>query len=305
MQTDGTSAPGNSGSAILLKGARLVDPQAGLDGVGDIVIEGEMIASVAKDVEPVDGGTRVLDVSGFVICPAFCDAHVHLRTPGQEEKEDIVSGCNAAARGGVSSMVTMPNTSPPVDSPGAVTALAERYSKEGFLEITIAPTISKGREGMAAADWEGMQRAGAIAFTDDGSWVVDDNLMRDVLEFSARHNIPVLSHAEDVRLHDSGVVHNGYASRYLRVPGIPSEVEVEAVRRDIELCAKTGGRLHIQHVSTEGAIDLIRKAKKDGLPVTCEATPHHLVLSEEDVVKLGANGKMNPPLRSERSSGGW
>jgi dihydroorotase len=193
----------------------------------------------------------------------------------------------------------MPNTSPPVDSPEAVTSLRERYSKEGSLEIFIAPAISKGRGGTTAADWRGMLQAGGVAFTDDGDWVADEALMRGILEFSGGNNIPVLSHAENKALHDGGVVQKGYASTYFRVPGIPSKSEAAAVRRDIELCATTGGRLHIQHISTEEAVDLVTKAKSEGLAVTCEATPHHLLLTEEDVIKLGPNGKMNPPLRNE------
>jgi len=299
MEFKETHGNGKPGDPIILKGARLVDHQSGLDRVGDIVITGETIASVDKDTGSTAGESRVIDVSDYVICPAFCDAHVHLRTPGQEEKEDIASGCKAAARGGVTTMVTMPNTSPPIDSPEAVASLAKRYSDEGFLEIFIAPAISSGRKGSVAADWEGMLKAGGVAFTDDGDWAADEKLMHDVLEFSSRTKVLVLSHAEDKSLHDGGCVNDGYASRYLRVPAIPAESEVAAVKRDIELCAKTGGRLHIQHVSTGGAIELIRKAKKEGLPVTCEATPHHLLLTEEDVINLGTNGKMNPPLRSE------
>ena len=299
MESEEKHGNGQLGDTIILKGAHLVDHQSGLDQRGDIVIDGETIASVNNDTQSTASKSRTIDVSDYVICPAFCDVHVHLRTPGQEEKEDIPSGCKAAARGGITTMVTMPNTSPPVDSPETVASLTKRYSDEGSLEIFIAPTISSGRKGGVAADWEGMLKAGAVAFTDDGDWVADEKLMHDVLEFSARSKVLVLSHAEDKSLHDGGCVNDGYASRYLRVPAMPAESEIAAVRRDIGLCATTGGRLHIQHVSTGGAIELIRRAKKEGLPVTCEATPHHLLLTEEDVVNLGTNGKMNPPLRSE------
>jgi dihydroorotase len=269
-----------------------------MDGVGDIFIRGESIVSVGKNIKP-SKDAMVVDCSRLVICPAFCDAHVHLRTPGQQRKENIVTGCHAAARGGVTTMLTMPNTMPPIDSLRRVASILSRYKSEGFLEIHIAGAISKGQRGKHDADWEGMLKAGAVAFTDDGKWTADDSLMRDALEFSRGRDIPILSHAEDASLHIGGCVNLGIISRSLNVPGIPVESEVEAIRRDIELAKKTGGRLHIQHVSTADGVELIKQAKKKGVRVTCETTPHHLLLNEEVVPKLKGLAKMNPPLRTE------
>jgi len=288
----------NSQKSILLKGARLVDPRARLDDVGDILIRGESIVSVGKNMPPPEN-TMVVDCSGLTICPAFCDAHVHLRTPGRRRKENILTGSRAAARGGVTTIVTMPNTVPAIDNPRRVSSILDRYKTEGFLETCIAGAISKGQKGQEEADWEGMLNAGAVAFTDDGKWTADEGIMRDALAFGKRRDVPILSHAEDASLHNNGCVNLGKISRSLGVPGIPVESEVEAIRRDIRLAKETGGRLHIQHLSTALGIELIKRAKKKGVRVTCEATPHHLLLNEEAVLKLKASAKMNPPLRTE------
>jgi dihydroorotase len=283
---------------ILLTGGWLIDPLTNRDGINDILIKGEIISSVGKRIR-TDADAQIIECQGYIICPAFCDAHVHLRTPGQQRKENITTGCRAAARGGITTFLSMPNTSPPIDTPKRVASLLKRYADEGSLELRIAGAITRGQNGKEPADWEGMLQAGAIAFTDDGRWVRDDSIMCEALLFSHRRDVLILSHAEDTSLHNRGCINRGKVSRSLKLPGITIESEVKAIDRDIKLAEETGGRLHIQHISTAKGVELVRKAKKKGIKVTCEATPHHLLLTEDAVMESGPQAKMNPPLRTE------
>lgn len=282
--------------AVRLAGGRLLDPATGTDRVGDLAIAGGRI--VSPD-DPAARGAALLDVSGCLLAPAFIDLHVHLREPGMEEAETIESGLRAAAAGGFGAVVSMPNTSPPIDSPDLVRRLIERAQSLRLAALWPAACLTRGRAGEDVAEIEALAAAGAVAFTDDGSTVMRDEVMEAAMRRVAAIGAVVMDHAQD-RAHERlGVAGEG-AARRLGVPAIPAEAEVRVVERDIRLARATGCRLHLQHLSTAGAVDAVRRARAEGWPVSAEATPHHLALCEDDIPGDDANWKMNPPLRSAR-----
>ncbi len=292
----GLRAESNGVPAMRLVGGRLLDPAAGTDRVGDLAIVGGRI--VSPD-DPAACGATVLDVSGHWVAPAFIDLHVHLREPGMEEAETIESGLRAAIVGGFGAVVSMPNTSPPIDSPGLVRQLIDRARALGLAALWPAACLTRGRAGDEVAEIEALADAGAVAFTDDGSTVMRDDVMEAAMRRVAAIGSVVMDHAQD-RAHERlGVAGDG-AARRLGVPAIPAEAEVRVVERDIRLARATGCRLHVQHLSTAGAVAAVRRARAEGWPVSAEATPHHLALCEDDIPGDDANWKMNPPLRSAR-----
>lgn len=231
--------------------------------------------------------------------PAFIDLHVHLREPGFEYKEDIESGSRAARAGGYSSILCMPNTKPANDNPETTRYILRRAREVGLVRVFPVGAISKNLEGRELADIEGMAGEGVIAVSDDGSCVRNESLMRRAMEIAKKLGLLVIDHPEDFSITRGGVINEGRVSKELGLRGIPREAENGAIERDMVLAKETGARLHIAHVSTKEGVEMIRRAKGEGLLVTCEATPHHLLLIEDDVPRLGANAKMKPPLRTE------
>jgi dihydroorotase len=248
---------------------------------------------------PAREGVPVLDAGGLVCAPGLVDVHVHFREPGQEEKETIATGARAAAAGGFTSVVTMPNTSPPVDSAPLVRYILDRANDAGTCRVFPTAAISKGQTGETLTEFGDLVGAGAVGFTDDGRPVMHGKLMQFALQYSRMLGVPVTTHAEDSNLAGKGVMHAGYWSAKLGLAGIPRVAEDTMVFRDAELAKATGGHLHVAHVSTKGAVDIIRRAKEDGARVTAEVTPHHLSLDHSMCRDFSPLFKMNPPLREE------
>jgi len=280
---------------ILIRNGRLVDPSTRRCPKRDILISEGRIARIAPRIR---ARASVLDANGCLILPGLIDLHCHLREPGQEEKETIETGTKAAVAGGFTTVCCMPNTQPPLDNRIAIGFVVSR-ARHASCEVLPIGAITVGREGRALAPYGEMVREGAVGFPDDGSFVMDSQVMRRALEFSKLFGKPIISHAEDQSLTKNGVMNEGALSTKLGLPGAPREAEEIAIGRDIALCRLTGGRLHIAHVTTAEGVDLIRRAKREGLPVTCEVAVHHLILTEEAVADYDTNAKVSPPLRTK------
>jgi dihydroorotase len=280
----------------LLKNARVIDPASGVDGVRDLLIEEGKIARVAEGLS--DPEAETVELRGLVACPGFIDMHVHLREPGQEWKETIESGTRAAAAGGFTGVACMPNTVP-VNDTRSVTELILRQSREhGSVPVYPIGCVTKGQQDAELAEMQDMLEAGARAFSDDGKPVSSSRMMRRALEYSKIFDVPIIDHCEDVELVGDGVVHEGLVSTRLGLRGWPGVGEDLMVVRDILLAEYTGGHAHIAHLSTGRSADFVRRGKEVGIRVTCEVTPHHLVLTDEAIGEYDANAKMNPPLRA-------
>jgi dihydroorotase len=280
---------------LTFKGIRVVDPACARDEVTDFSILNGHIAESPHTREPEE---NVLDGREWVVVPGLVDVHVHLRDPGDPEAETVQTGCKAAAAGGFGTVVAMPNTRPPCDSPARVLdTIAKARVANGVIVLPSA-CLTQGRAGQEPADLRALAEAGAVAFTDDGSTVPDERVMEQVMAVAAGLGLPVMDHALDPVLAGPGVIRAGPRALELGWPGIPPEAEVRVVERDIHLCARTGCHVHIQHISAAGSIEAIRQARARGLPVTGEASPHHLVLADEDIPGDNPNFKMNPPLGS-------
>ena len=283
--------------ALLLKGGRVVDPAAGLDAVSDVLIRDGVIVEVGAGLTMPKGET--VDCSGMVLLPGLVDVHTHLREPGREDEETVASGTRAAARGGFTAICAMPNTEPVADEGSAIRFLLERAETEGAVRVYAIGAVTAKQEGRALAEIGDMVEEGAVALSDDGHGVQDAGTMRLAMDYIRRFRVPVVSHCEDRTLVGRGVVNEGVVSTRLGLPGWPAAGEEVQVARDIRLAQLTGCRLHLAHVSTAGSVALVREAKSKGLPVTCEVTPHHLFLTEDDITDAyDTNLKMNPPLRT-------
>ncbi|NLC76540.1 MAG: dihydroorotase [Clostridia bacterium] len=282
---------------LLLKGGRVIDPANQIDGIMDVLIAEGKIAAVGQSVEA--GDAQVYDVSGKVVTPGWIDMHVHLREPGFEGKETIWTGTRAAAAGGVTAVASMPNTPPVADNQSVIRFIRDKAREAGWAKVYPIGAITKGSLGEELAEIGEMQAAGAVAISDDGKPVSNGQMMRLALEYAGMFDLPVISHAEDLKLANEGYMHEGYISTILGFRGIPSVAEEAMVARDLLLAAMTGSRLHIAHVSTAGAGEMIREAKKRGVKVTAEVTPHHLTLTDEAVQSFDTSTKVNPPLRTE------
>lgn len=284
--------------AFLLKGAHVVDPQEGIDGILDVLIEGDKIAQVAEAIDAPEG-TEVIDAAGKYLVPGLVDMHVHFRDPGFEYKETIATGSAAAVHGGFTDVATMPNTDPVTDTGAEVRYQIDRAHAAGLCHVRPIGAMTRGEKGESLSEIGDMVIEGAAAFSDDGHGVQSAGMMRTCMEYIAQFDRVALAHCEIESLSGHGVINEGRASTRLGMFGWPALAEELEIYRDIELVRLTKCPLHICHISTRKGLDLVRAAKADGLPVTCEVTPHHLFLSEEDITDAyDTNLKMNPPLRT-------
>ena len=284
--------------SLLIRGGRIIDPSQGIDEVGSLLISEGKISW--RGETPPQPDYDVLPAEGLIVCPGFIDLHCHLRQPGFEEKETIATGTRAAARGGFTTICCMPNTNPPLDNRAAIDYVKAAAAKEGVVRVLPIGCISKGRKGEELAEMGELASAGVIAYSDDGSPVRSSHLMRQALEYSRAFSLPVIDHCEDTALSEDGQMNEGILATQLGLRGIPAAAEEIMVARDLTLARLPGARLHIAHVSTEGSVELVRRGKEKGIRVTAEVTPHHLTLTEEEVIGYDTNAKVNPPLRTKR-----
>jgi dihydroorotase len=289
---------GGPPTTVLLRGARLLDPRAGLNGVSDVLVRDGRIAEIAATLDAPEGA-ELVEAEGLHAFPAFVDPHVHLRTPGREDEEDIDSGTRAAAAGGFCAILAQPNTHPVVDSAPVLRSLRERARAEARIPTGFMAAITVGQQGERLTEMAELADVGAAGFTDDGLPVRSGGVMRQALQYQRLAGRVLALHEEDPSLSGDGAMHEGEMSALLGVAGIPSVSESSMVARDCALALYEEGRIHVQHVSARETVDVIERAKAAGTAVTCEAAPHHLLLTDEAVRSLDTNMKMNPPLRSD------
>jgi dihydroorotase len=313
-------------NSLLLTGGRVIDPSSKLDATTDVLISGGKIAAVGKEASAkAPPNAEKIDVKGLVVCPGLIDLHVHLREPGQSAKESIATGTLSAARGGFTSVVCMPNTSPAIDNAGTVALIREKAEREGCINVFVTGAITKNIAGEELAPIGSLKQAGVVAITDDGHCVQNNDLMRRALEYARMFDLPVLDHCQDYSLVTDGVMHEGYWSTALGLRGWPATGEEMIVARNILLAELTGTPVHCQHLSSAGSVALLREAKKRGIPISGEACPHHFVLTDATIAgsekfwaedgrelfgyaaegrptwpNYDTNFKMNPPLRSAK-----
>jgi dihydroorotase len=283
----------------LLKGGRVVDPANGVDGTFDVLIDGDRIAQVGRDL-PVDGATVIDIPRGLIVCPGFIDMHVHLREPGQEHKETVATGTASAVAGGFTAVACMPNTTPVNDSATVTSLILQKAAAANLARVYPIGAVSKGSKGDLLADIAELKEAGCVAITDDGHPVATAMLLRRALEYAGMFDMPVIEHCEDPSLKADGVAHEGYYAATLGLRGIPGAAEALGVERGVLLAELTGSAFHVAHMSARQSIRAVRKAKDAGVKVTCEVAPHHFTLTDESLqspVAYDTNTKMNPPLR--------
>lgn len=282
--------------SILIKGGRVLSPEDNLDDALDVRIEDGKIREIAPNL--AGEADEILDARGNVVAPGFVDIHVHLREPGGEASETLESGLAAAVAGGFTAVATMPNTQPVMDRAELVAAQIDKARRLGLAQVFPVAAVSRASEGESLADLTGLAAAGAVAFSDDGRPVKTAGLLRHAFELARDLDAPISEHCEDPSLSAGGVINEGPVAIKLGVRGIPNSSEDVCVARDLVMAEATDGRLHVAHLSTRRALDMVRQAKRRGVRVTCEVTPHHFALTDEAVLAHGSNAKMNPPLRS-------
>lgn len=282
---------------LFIRGARIIDPSQNMDIMGDLLLNDGKIEAINPSLPPMDA--EVLDASGLVAAPGLVDMHVHLRDPGQTQKEDIFSGCRAAAAGGVTSLLAMPNTVPPVDTPELVADILHR-SRKADARVYIAAAITQGLKSEEPTDIDGLFGAGAIALSDDGRPVENTRFLADAMVKAQQLGMRVTAHCEDLFLAKGGLINEGAVSSQLGVKGVPAAAEDAGTAREIAVAAAYGVPVHICHVSTAGSVALVRDAKARGVSVTAETCPHYFTLTEEALLSRDADFRMNPPLRTER-----
>jgi len=291
---------------IHIKNGRIIDPSRGIDGVGDLVIENGRIAEVvvgksgnSRKLAAAADTNEIVDAHGMLVVPGLVDMHTHLREPGFEFKETIKTGTMAGIRGGFTSLCPMPNTNPVNDNPTVAAFVIKKAMAEGHCSVFPIGAITKGQQGQELAEMGLMNEIGCVAFSDDGRPVMNSLVMRRALEYSKAFSFPLIAHCEDLGLSDDGVMNEGSLSTYFGLKGIPAEAEEVMVARDIMLARLTGGRIHIAHVSTRGSVELVRRAKIEGIKVTAETCPHYFSITERAVEGFNTNAKVNPPLRTD------
>ncbi|MHC4555907.1 MAG: dihydroorotase [Planctomycetota bacterium] len=287
-------------SEILIKNGRVIDPANGIDKKYDLLVVGEKIAEIGKVEKPVQ---TVIDAAGKLVTPGLIDIHVHFREPGDEEEETIASGSMAAVAAGFTSVVCMPNTNPVIENETDVEYVHRKARQTRKTHVYTMGAITKGLEGVELAEMGFMAEAGAVGFTDDGKGVQDPAVILRALKYAAMFDVVIAQHCQDDGIAGKGVMNSGYYSTILGLPGLDPLAEEAMLWRDIQLIKKIrpgGTRYHAQHISTAGSVELIRAAKKDSLPITCEAAPHHLLLTEECCAEYDTNYKVNPPLRTKK-----
>lgn len=288
---------------LLIKNGRVIDPANGRDGLFDVLVEKGRIQKVAEQGKIPAGeaqGARELDARGLIVAPGFMDMHVHFREPGFEYKETIKTGCESAAAGGFTTVAMMPNTNPVNDTRSVTEFMIAQARAHGIVNALPIGAITRGLQGETLTDMNDLKEAGVVALSDDGRPVMSNQLMRRALEYSRMFDLLLIQHSEILDLTAGGCMNEGRVSTELGLTGMPNEAEDIMVYRDIALLEKTGGRLHVAHISSGNAVDLVRQAKKRGLSVTAEAAPHHFILTDEAVRGYDTNTKMSPPLRTDR-----
>ncbi len=296
---------------VLIKGGRIVDPAQGSDSIGDLLIRDGRVEAVEKSIAPSEDA-RIIEAGGKVVSPGFIDLHCHLREPGLEYKETIATGTRAAAKGGFTTVCAMPNTEPTMHTRATVDYVLEKARAEGAVRVLPIGSVTKGSSGRELSEMAELAEAGCIGFSDDGNPVVDSNIMRQALSYASWLGLPIINHCETPDLFRGGHMNEGWVSNRLGIQGAPNSAEETMAARDISLAELTGGHVHLAHVSTSGALELVRRAKQAGIRVTCEVTPHHLTLTDEAI--MGGQGgspyeplgegaydtyaKVNPPLRA-------
>jgi dihydroorotase len=282
--------------SLLIKGGRVLSPEDNLDAQLDVRVEDGVITEIGANL--AHGAGETIDARGNIVAPGFVDIHVHFREPGGEISETLETGLASAVAGGFTAVSTMPNTKPVIDQPALVAAQIEKARKLGLARIFPVAAVSYGSNGEELTDFPALNAAGAVAFSDDGRPVKTAGLLRQALELSRDLNVPISEHCEDASLSAGGAINEGPVAEKLHLKGIPNSSEDVCAARGIVMAESTGGHIHVAHLSTAGALDMVRQAKRRGLRVTCEVTPHHFALSDEAVLSYGTNAKMNPPLRS-------
>jgi len=281
---------------LLIKSGRVVDPASNLDAVSDVLISEGKIKAVGPHLKV---RTTTIEAEGMLVMPGLIDMHCHLRDPGDPEEETIASGTRSAAKGGFTSVACMANTNPPIDSPAMVKYVSAKARYEGAVNVFPIGAVTKGLKGEELTEMGRMILEGAVAFSDDGQPITNSSVMRRALEYSKQFDVPIISHAEDPSLSAEGLMNEGFSSTILGLAGIPALAEEIMVVRDIML-AREFGRVHIAHVSTARSVELIRRAKSEGVQITCETCPHYFTLTEEEVEGYNTQAKVNPPLRSAK-----
>jgi dihydroorotase len=281
---------------LLLKHGRVVDPANGIDGLFDVLVEGDRIARVGRDL-PVEDATVREVPRGAIVCPGLIDMHVHLREPGQEQKETVATGTAAAVAGGFTAVACMPNTDPVNDQASVTQLILDRARAAGLARVYPIGAVSRGSKGEQLAEVAELRAAGCVAISDDGRPVATALLMRRALEYTSMFGMPVIDHCEDPSLKGEGVAHEGATAARLGLRGIPGIAEELMIERDVTIAGFTGGTVHIAHLSTAGSLRAVRSGKERAVRVTCEVTPHHFVLTDEVLEQYDTNTKMNPPLR--------
>ena len=284
---------------LLIANGHLIDPATGQNSGKDILVENGKVAAWLDRNETRPEGVEVFDATGLIVAPGFIDMHVHLREPGHEHKESIASGCAAAVAGGWTSVCPMPNTNPVNDNAAITRYMIEQAAKAGLANVFPIGAITKSSDGSELAEMGEMKAAGAVAVSDDGRPVPNAGIMRRAMQYAADFDLPVIDHCEDKSLSSGGVMHEGKMSLLLGLKGLPALAEEIDVARDIVLAKDTGAHVHIAHISTAGSVEAVRRAKSEGVKVTCEAAPHHFTLTDTAVEGYDTNTKMAPPLRSE------
>ncbi len=283
---------------LLIRNGYMLDPKSGWDGNYDIYIKGNRIARIGKRLERPDAGCKLIDAEGLLVAPGLVDVHVHFREPGFTQKEDILSGAAAAAKGGFTSVVLMANTKPPVDNRETLEYVLARGREAGIHVLTCA-NVTMGMQGRKLTNMRELAEAGAVGFTDDGVPLLDGELAREAMRATASLDMPVSFHEEDPAYIENNGINRGRASEYYGIGGSSREAEISMVERDLKLALEMGASINIQHISARESVELVRKAKEKGHNIHAEATPHHFTLTEEAAIKYGTMAKMNPPLREE------